>query len=302
MALTVVVLALLAAFLVGPVARRLADAAWVRREPRAALVLWQAVGLAAGLAAVGACLAVGVSPLGPTLGAALVTWASRGAAGDPTGGVDGPHLAVLAVGLLLLGRLLGVLLLAGCRTARSRRRHREVVDLVGRQSDRVSDATVLDHPGVAAYCLPGTHSRVVVTSGAVDLLDDEELDAVLAHERAHVAERHDLVVLPFSAWVSAVPWVPGVRTAREAVARLVEMVADDRACIGRDRTVLAAALARVGAHPAAPAGALALGEAAVLDRVRRLLEPPAPSPWARRLALAAAAVLVALPWLVAALP
>jgi hypothetical protein len=95
-----------------------------------------------------------------------------------------------------------------------------------------------------------------------------------------------------------------------AVAGLVEMVADDRACAGRDRSVLAAALARVGSATATatatataragcaavpPIGAMALGDAAVLDRVRRLLAPPAPAPGVRRLALTAAGVLVALP-------
>jgi Zn-dependent protease with chaperone function len=307
---TVATLALLAAVLVGPVARRLARAAWVRREPRAALVLWQSVGLAAGLAAVGACIVVGLAPLGSSLPEALLAWARRGAAGDPTGGVDTVHLVVLGGGLLLLGRLLGVLLLAGVRTARSRRRHREVVDLVGHPWERDTAATVVDHPGVAAYCLPGSHARVVLTRGVVDLLDDDELEAVLAHERAHVAERHDLVMLPFSAWATALPWIPGVRAARVAVAGLVEMVADDRACAGRDRSVLAAALARVGSATATataaataragcaavpPIGAMALGDAAVLDRVRRLLAPPAPAPGVRRLALTAAGVLVALP-------
>jgi Zn-dependent protease with chaperone function len=292
---TAAVLAVLAAVGVGPAARRLAGAGWVRREPRAALVLWQAIGLSAGLAAVGACLAVGVAPLGPTLPEAMLTWARRGAAGHPTGGVDGLHLVVLGVGLLLFGWLLGVLLLAGWRTARSRRRHREVVDLVGR---RWRGTTVLDHPGVAAYCLPGTRSRVVLTTGALELLDEAELEAVLAHERAHVAERHDLVVLPFAAWSAALPWLPGVRAAGRSVSRLVEMVADDRACVGRDRAVLASALARVGTQRPAPAGALAVAEGAVLDRVDRLLHEPVPAPGARRLAFAGAALLVVLPWLV----
>ena len=302
---TVVALSVLAAVLVGPVPRRLARAGWVRREPRAALLLWQAVGLTAGLAAIGACVGVGVAPLGPTLPAALAAWAGRGAAGHPTGGVDGGHLVVLAVGLVLLGRLLGVLLLAGWSTARSRRRHRELVDLVGRPWERDAAATVLDHPGVAAYCLPGSRSRVVLTAGVVALLDDEELDAVLAHERAHVAERHDLVVLPFSAWVTALPWIPGVRAARRSVARLVELVADDRACVGRDRAVLAAALARVGSAavgPDAPAGALAARDSGVLDRVRRLLAPPAPAPRARRVAVGGAVALLLLPVVAVLLP
>ena len=36
-------------------------ASWPRRSPAAAILLWQALGLAGGLAAVGALLAIGVS-------------------------------------------------------------------------------------------------------------------------------------------------------------------------------------------------------------------------------------------------
>jgi hypothetical protein len=93
--------------------------------------------------------------------------------------------------------------------------------------------------------------------------------------------------------------------ARRSVARLVELVADDRACVGRDRAVLAAALARVGAAaagPDAPAGALAARDSEVLHRVRRLLAPPAPAPRARRLAVGAAVVVLLLPVLAVFLP
>ena len=44
---------------------------------------------------------------------------------------------------------------------------------------------------------PGFHSRVVVSSGAIEALSDDELAAVLAHERAHLHARHDLVLFPF---------------------------------------------------------------------------------------------------------
>src|SRR5215831_4780512 len=55
--------ALLAAVAVGCArgARALLRASWPRRSPAAAILLWQALGLAGGLAAVGALLAVGVA-------------------------------------------------------------------------------------------------------------------------------------------------------------------------------------------------------------------------------------------------
>ncbi len=309
MPVTVVGLGLLAVLLLVPLPRAYARARWVVREPRAALVLWQALGLAAGLAAVGGVLAAGVAPLGGTVPEALGAWAAApGPGGIPTGLGPG-SLVALASGFGLLTWLLSVTAVSVWRTWRSRDRQRELVDLVStpwppRNSPvRASacSARVIDHPAPAAYCLPGQGTRVVVTTGALALLRPEELDAVLAHEHAHLAERHDLVLLPFAAWATALPWLGGPRQARGAVGQLVEMVADDRACVGRDRAVLAAALARVGVSTA-PAGALASTEHALLPRVRRLLDPPMRSAGLRLLAYAGAAAVLGLPSAVVFLP
>jgi len=299
-AVTVVALAALAFLLLGPAPWALGRAGWVSREPRAALVLWQALGLAAGLATVGAVLGLGVAPLGGDLPAALLAWWRGLLGGDPSAGLGLFHAMLVGAGLALLGWLLAVTGLSTWRTWRSRSRHRELVDLVSTPWPGGS-ARVIDHPAAAAYCLPGHGSRVVVTTGALGLLDDEELDAVLAHEQAHLAERHDLVILPFTAWASALPWLRGPRLARESVQGLVEMVADDRACVGRERHVLAAALARVGAA-AAPHGSVGSTEHALLARVRRLLDPPRRSGRARASAYLGALALLALPTAVLILP
>jgi Zn-dependent protease with chaperone function len=301
MVVTVLVLAALAVLLLGPAPEALRRASWVSREPRAALVLWQSLGLAAGLAAVGTALTLGVAPLGGDLPAALVTWGRGVADGDPSGGLGLGHSMLLGAALGLLGWLLAVTWLSAWRTWRSRRHHRDLVDLVSTPWRAGSPARVIDHPTAAAYCLPGHQSRVVVTTGALGLLDDAELDAVLAHEQAHLAERHDLVILPFTAWASALPWLGGPRRAREAVQELVEMVADDRACVGRERRVLAAALARVGSA-AAPAGGVASTEHALLPRVRRLLDPPRRSRPARGAAYLGALAVLVLPTVALVVP
>src|SRR5262249_5226860 len=160
---------------------------------------------------------------------------------------------------------------------------------------------ILDHPDAVAYCLPGLRSRVVLSAGVLDLLDAGELSAVLAHERAHLAERHDLVVLPFVAWGAALPFVPGVRLAQAAVAGRVERGADDGAGAVAAPAALAAAIARIGAG--APHGALAASRSAVLTRVDRLLDPPAPAPrWLPPLTYLGALALAALPLLVLLTP
>jgi Zn-dependent protease with chaperone function len=298
---TVLALTALAVLLLGPVPAALNQAGWVSREPRAALVLWQALSLAAGLAAVGALLALGVAPLGANLPAAALAWARGLASGDPSAGLGLFHAMLVGAALGLLGWLLTITALSAWRTGRSRSRHRDLVDLVSVPWRADSRARVIDHPAAAAYCLPGHDARVVVTTGALGLLDDAELDAVLAHEQAHLAERHDLVILPFTAWASALPWLHGPRQAREAVQGLVEMVADDRACVGRERRVLATALARVGSA-SAPAGSVGSTEHALLPRVRRLLDPPRRSGLARSGAYFGALAVLTLPTLVLVVP
>src|ERR1700735_2020251 len=82
---------LLAAVAVGSVrcAHAMLRVSWPRRSPAAAILLWQALGLAGGLAAVGALLAVGVSGPGTQVGVlgGLTVVAGRLA----FGGVIAPH-------------------------------------------------------------------------------------------------------------------------------------------------------------------------------------------------------------------
>src|SRR6266436_5594660 len=106
----------------------------------------------------------------------------------------------------------------------------------------------------------GLRSAIVISAGALDLLDQAELAAVLAHERAHLRARHDLVLLPFTALLRAFRWSAVARDANREVALLVEMMADDRAQRRLPARELATALLRVGAYGGgrAPTGALAI--------------------------------------------
>ena len=167
---------------------------------------------------------------------------------------------------------------------------------------------MVDSPAAAAYCVPGIRSRIVISAGTLALLDAAELAAVLAHERAHVRARHDLVLLPFSALGRAFPRSRLVRQAHATVALLVEMLADDRALRHRPARELATALLRVGASGAghAPSGTLAAVTAPDGETVARVTRLLAPAPRLPALALAliwsTAAVLVAAPVALLLLP
>lgn len=128
---------------------------------------------------------------------------------------------------------------------------------------------VVDHKAPVVYCLPGRRSQVVVSSAALELLTPRELDLVLAHEGAHLRARHDLTLSMAAALEKAFPGLRVFSRAREQIATLVEMQADDSARAPGDRRALARALVTLCAG-ASPAPALAAGETATLARVRRL--------------------------------
>jgi Zn-dependent protease with chaperone function len=275
-----------------PVSRRLARARWPTRDPVGALLLWQAIGLAGGLALLGAGLLYGLSPLGAPVRAIDTALGELGAGRVPALGV--PHLVALVLTVALAARLLGVLVAVTARTLRGRARHRELLDLLATPWPAAPGARVLEHPVPVAYCLPGLRSRLVVSAGVLDCLDVDQVWAVLAHERAHLRERHDLVVLPFVAWGATAPFVQGMVRAQVAVAALIEMRADDVAAAHTRPAELACALRTVGG--AAPAAALGSFVTALDRRLARITTPPAPLPgpvWA--LVRVAAAILVALP-------
>ncbi|HEY9523610.1 MAG TPA: M56 family metallopeptidase, partial [Thermopolyspora sp.] len=258
---------------------RLTSARWTHLAPRIAILLWQAIGLTWGLATTGALLAYALEPYGrggvlAGLRAFTDSAVSFGFGDGLREPYDLPRITALIAGLTLLAVLMAVLPSAGVQTLRARRRHRLLLALVAREDPGVPGVRVLDHPGAAAYCLPGLRSQVVVSDGTLKLLSPDELTAVLAHEAAHARERHDLVLLPFVALRKALPWVRVIGEAQMAVGLLIEMAADDHARRYCSPRRLATALLRFGTAGAVPAPHGALGAAAhVMARVDRLVRP-----------------------------
>ena len=178
---------------------------------------------------------------------------------------------------------------------------------------------MIKHPAPVAYCLPGgARSVTVLSDGLMGLLSEDELRAVLVHERAHLSQRHHLLLWAFAAWRSALPWLPTSRLAQRSVNELIEMLADDEAVKEVDQETLVGAIAIVatGSHgPSVSHGRSgetpdhALTDAAAaqdpeqddaslstVHRLRRLLEPQAPlTPAQTFAALATSALLLTVP-------
>ncbi|MGW4208916.1 M56 family metallopeptidase [Lentzea sp. NPDC004789] len=255
-------------------------ARWVWRSPGTGIALWQMLALTWVLSLAGLLISLGLAPYGAPIPRGLARWSA-----DAESTVASDHLVLGGLGLLIA--CAAALLSSWWAVAKVRRRHRDVLTLVARKDAAAPGALVVDHPLAVAYCLPGRPSSVVLSTGALRSLSAVELRAVLAHEHSHVRERHDLVLLPFAALRKLAPRIA------DAVALLVEMRADDRACREHGPEALAAALGRFTARP--PAGALGVADAAVNARLHRIATASTAPSWPRWSALVSGVVLVSTP-------
>lgn len=152
------------------------------------------------------------------------------------------------------------------------------------------------------FCVPGRGRgpRVVVSRGALGALTASQLRQVLAHERAHLSSRHHLVLGWADAFAAVLGGRLGSALARDRIAELVEMHADDAAGGSNRRELAEAVVALAGG--ARPAGAMGAGGSA-LSRVVRLSSPVVPvSSQARAGIVLSLAALVLLPAAIATMP
>lgn len=226
----------------------LVRARWTRRAPALALAAW-------GILAAGFVFALALE------GAHLVLARDR----------MHPSTAVMATALLALPAVAFCIELLGAR--RRRVRHADTLRLVGRKDARLG-VTVLAHGEPAVYCLPGRAPQIVVTTGAMSLLTDEQLAATLEHERAHIGGRHHLASAAVEGFRRIFPGLPLARRARLEVPLLLEMAADRRALRNSTHEVLASALySMASARPGvADRVAFGAGGSSVVLRIQHILD------------------------------
>jgi Zn-dependent protease with chaperone function len=222
------------------------------RWPTLAAWLWlgSSVAALAAVALAGLLLLLPTDPLGPDVAELLRTcvMALRTALSTPPDGSAATVAGTLLVAIVAGGLLVGGSV-AGLRARRAADRHQDLLALAGRPAVGLPGVTVLEHGRPFAYCLPGQHGPVVLSSTALRRLDAGQLDAVLAHERAHQAGRHHRLVLLAQLLRVGFPWLPAARLVSQAVPALVELAADDAAARAQGRRQVAAALAALGDAP-----------------------------------------------------
>lgn len=284
------------------------------RAPRLAVALWSG-SVAAWLLAV---LAIGPMLLWITSGPAMLGGAAAEFCQrclDLANPLAEPWIRTPVPALLLLAlpTVLVALLVAG--TFRSVRRRRTAtheaaaVLLAGATRARVAGYPAWRTPDSRPYAIayPRRFGGIVVSEGALAVLDPEELAAVLTHEHAHLRQRHHAIRAALDAIALPLRRIPVVAAAACAVPHYLEIAADNEARRRVGTSALASALLKLGgAGVPAPKNATAVLHAAGPDRIRHLVAPERMGPGTSTASIsvlmlvlltAASAVVVYLPYL-----
>lgn len=158
--------------------------------------------------------------------------------------------------------------------------------------DSSTELVVVADDAPMAYAVPGRRGHVVVSSGMLRALDDDERRVLLAHERAHLRYRHHRYIGLVDLSVAVVPML---RPLAAHVRHATERWADEAAvrAVG-DRRLVARAVARAALVSAAhPAAAIPFAGVGVPARVDALLDDDARR-WPPAVALLVVAAIISI--------
>jgi Zn-dependent protease with chaperone function len=189
------------------------------------------------------------------------------------------------VGVALLTAFATRLVFVSLRGFRKRHRKRQenlsVLRMVARPATDPSDILWLAHDEPLSFSMAGRPGVVVATEGLTRHLDPDAVAAVLAHEKAHLAGRHHLLVAIADAVRATFPFVPLFREVPRAIRDLVELAADVGAARACGPAAVRTALLKVTRH-GAPSTSLAMAQDAVELRLARLQHDSRPPSGLRR--------------------
>jgi Zn-dependent protease with chaperone function len=150
--------------------------------------------------------------------------------------------AIVVVALAALGLAMSAAALS--RLGRELVRDRRFRETLHRRARReLHGAWILEDERPQAFCAGLLRPRIYVSTGALELLDEHALAAVLAHERHHAKHRDPLRLACGRAFATGMLFVPPVRRLVQRQQALAEICADDAArAEGIERAALASAM------------------------------------------------------------
>ncbi|EMD28246.1 M56 family metallopeptidase [Amycolatopsis azurea] len=194
-------------------------------SPGTALAWWflTALGVLGGI--LGAVLLLVLPDHGPATAITRVLhdcWAAVGHSDIPA--LDPVAGTFAAAALLIAAARLAVA--SARRRKRSTRLHRRHLDVLRLSGARSEPTLWLPDDRPIAYSLGGRDGLIVASEGLAARLSRRELNAVLAHEQAHLRGRHHLLTASADVLGRTLRFVPLMRELPSAIRLLVELAAD----------------------------------------------------------------------------
>jgi hypothetical protein len=244
-------------------------------NPRVGLAVWIALCTVGWLSAIILFLKIGLRQFRGPLLLTTISFFERLGDGHPLRGLGLAEVVGLSVAFDITVLLVGGLLFATLKIWQLRHQQRTVLDLVAERTD-VEGVSLLNHPQPLAYYLPGDGGRVVLSTGALDVLSRDEYDAVVSHEQGHRHGCHGALLIPLQALSPFVSFLPLARRAPAAMRTYIEMAADDFARGRGSSEALRTALEKSVLFHRPPLGAFGIHDGVVDRRLRRLGLTPLP--------------------------
>lgn len=244
-------------------------------SPRAGFVLWGSMCVVGWLSAVVVFLDVGLGVPRGSLLLALTAFIQHLGDGHPLRGLGLSEVVGLSVAFDIGVLMIGGLVVTAARIWNVRSGQRTVIDLVAEPPDSLEGVCLLKHSYPMAYFLPGDGGRVVLSTGAIDVLSTREVEAVIAHEVGHRSGRHGAFLVPLQVLSSFVSFLPLARYAPAAMRTYLEMSADDYSRSRELSDPLRTALKKSYLFQPPPVGALNVADGVIERRINRLALEPA---------------------------
>ncbi|MFY9783253.1 MAG: M56 family metallopeptidase [Acidimicrobiales bacterium] len=247
------------------------------RSPRVGFAVWGSLCVVGWFSAVVVFLSIGLGDPRSSLLRSLTSFVLHLGDGHPLRGLGVFEVVGLSVAFDITVLMLGGLAVAGVKIWNVRSQQRTVLDLVAEPRDSLEGVCLLNHPYPMAYFLPGDGGRVVLSTGAIDVLSPRELDAVVAHEIGHRSGRHGAFLVPLQVLSSFVSFLPLARYAPTVMRGYLEMSADDYSRSRESSEALKTALTKAAWFQPPPVGALSVNDGVIERRINRLALEPASS-------------------------
>jgi len=145
------------------------------------------------------------------------------------------------------------------------------------------DFLVISYPGTFAITMGFIHPKIIVTTGLINLLTEDELKAVIAHENYHKVNRDPLKIFLLSLFSSTLGYIPILKWFNQKYRIIQEVLADEFAIEKQETSVnLGSALLKmlkVGKLEKMPFAYASFADTSVNYRIEYMLNPLTDVQW-----------------------